>query len=289
MSGFGFDQIHIIQSLPPGQLRAGRVLRTAILLAQPEAASHLQLRELGDKSLFRANLIAIASELQSTGRVPFLHFECHGSSDGLVLASGELVSWEELRDLLTPINVACRLNLFVSLAACHGENLATAISPVDPAPVWGLLGPRITQDVGFLGDFFRVFFIHLLQHGGLREALDAAGGGLPSAERAMVLWPADYFFVFAFRGYLAIHATSPEIAQRAKRMAALIQQEKGWPVHSRREIARDIRSSLRDHEHYFNKFLRIFLMLDRFPENEARFNLDWARFQRVNEESQYGT
>lgn len=177
--------------------------------------------------------------------------------------------------------MACRLNLFVSLAACHGERLATGISPTDAAPVWGLLGPRTAMPAGDLLDRFSRFFVNLLASSDLDKALLAAGGGLPGADRALVLWPADYFFAFAFRGYLNMHASSREIARRAKGLAAEIQKKTGRPADDWRSRATSAGASATPLP--TSTVSWTFLMLDRFPENEARFGLSWRQFQATSE------
>ena len=280
MSRFGFDQIHLLQSLGEKELGTARVLRMEILQAHPEAAEHVHVHEVDDASILRAVLIAIGSEVETTGEVPFLHFECHGSEAGLILASGEFIDWAELRDILTPINVATRLNLCVSLAACHGQNLATVINPTAPAPVWGLLGPQEEQSTGFLMDFFKGFFSALLSNPDLAQALKAGGGGMPGENRPMVFWPAEFFFAFAFDGYIRQYATGSIVAQRAKRVAAKVQQDNGWPKSARRDIARHARRNLRNHQFWFDRYRARFLMLDQFPENNERFTRDWQHFQQ---------
>lgn len=278
-SGFSFSQIHIIESLPQEEWHSGRELYRAIISERPDAYEHLQLREAGDPLLLRANLAAIYEEARGGARWPFIQFECHGHPSGLSLASGDLVCWSELIELLTPINEACRLNLFASMASCFGENFVTAVDLTRSAPLFGLVGPRESQTAGFLNDFFKTFFVKLLAQPDLRKALTAAGGGLPFERRPMVLWPAEYLFEKVFELYLNSEATPVVVARRAKKLAARIQQEGGLPVEARREIARNLRHDLRRHDVWFERCLRKFLMLDKFPENSARFNLEWTGFQ----------
>jgi hypothetical protein len=287
VAGFWFNEIHILQSLPIGE-RTGPALRTSILLSIPDAATRVHLSDLVDKQALRSKLVALAANLEDHGIIPVLHFECHGSEDGLHLASSELVTWDELRDLLTPLNIACGLNLFVSLAACHGDRLATAIRLTEPAPVWGLLGPRTVEKSGFLSTFFCTFFVHLLKYNDPRAALVAAGGGTHLEDKPLVLWTAVYFFVLAFRGWQLQYGTEARIAASAERLATRVQQQKGLPDEARIDLARDYSRTLSDHESHFARFVRIYLMLGLFPDNEARFGLTWARFQTLFGSAQSG-
>lgn len=287
MAGFWFNRIHILQSLPAGELRTGRVLQTAILVAHPDAASRIVLCDVDDRESLRAVLVDIAAHLDM-GLIPFIHLECHGSQDGLQLSSGEIVTWNEFRDLFTPLNVASRLNLFVSLASCHGDRLASAILLTEPAPVWALLGPRSVHETGALCDFFRTFFTRLLETTDLRAALNAAGGGLPTEGQELVLWPADYFFAFAFHRYVADYCSPTELGRRAECLAARLQQQRGWPVETRPALTEALRHRLRNLQPLFTGYLRTYLMLDRLPENHDRFTLNWGKLQSLYEQTVYG-
>ena len=171
MAGFWFTRIHILESLPPGDLRTGRVLRGALLQQIPESAGRVQYWEVENSQTLHACLSTMLAEIESEGSIPLIHFECHGDPTGLELASGEFVTWNEFRELFTPLNIACRLNLFVSLAACHGDWLTSATLLNAPAPIWAVLGPRSAQGAGALSDFFRAFFASLLVTNDLRLAL----------------------------------------------------------------------------------------------------------------------
>lgn len=282
MSKFRFDQIHLLQSLPEGELNVARILKEEILRAQPDATDRVHLREFDDAPGLLLHLAAIASEAESGRGLPFIHFECHGNDCGLILASGELVRWAELADVLRPINIAARLNLFVSLAACNGQNLATCISPVQPTPVWGLIGPLGEQTVGFLFDFFKRFFTSLLSNPSLERAIAVGCGSSPKESCPMALWPAEYFFCYVFSEYERISRKNVEIARTAKRLAARVQQEVGLPKADRLIIARKMRRDLKDldPEILFAKYRRIFLMLEEFPENDERFTRTWTDFER---------
>jgi hypothetical protein len=50
-----------------------------------------------------------------------LHFEMHGNTGLLACADGSSVTWEELDELLRPINVETKNNLFITMAACYGR------------------------------------------------------------------------------------------------------------------------------------------------------------------------
>ena len=283
---FQFRSIHIIQSLPSGELRAGIVLQTALLWAFPDLRARILLHEVEDRSTLVSVLAAVHGELERTGILPLLHIESHGVSDGIVLASGEVLEWHDLCRLLIPINVASRLNLFVSLACCFGENLARAIRLTEPAPFIALVGPNSTQQAGLLSDAFASFYTELLAKRDLDAALVAAGGGTPDIRKPLVLWPADYFFAQVFTAHLRERGSKEEIERSASKLAARLLKQKSLPSQMRRNLARDLRRELGSHEKHFYQLLRTYLILDRYPENEERFGLKWSTFAHLVDRSQ---
>lgn len=82
MAGFGLDQIHILQSLPPSQWRSGHALRTAILLEHAGDASRVHLHDVDSASLLRGVLLNIAADAAASGRAPLIHFECQWVTAG---------------------------------------------------------------------------------------------------------------------------------------------------------------------------------------------------------------
>ena len=99
------------------------------------------------RDTFLNRLASIVADVRASGRAPIIHIETHGTSDetGLVLSSGEFVPWSALKGLLTTINITCRLNLLVVLAACNGWGLLEIVQATDRAPLWGIWGIPLTK------------------------------------------------------------------------------------------------------------------------------------------------
>lgn len=66
-------------------------------------------------------------------RVPILHISAHGSSDGVQLSSGELLTWKTLRDHLVPVNRALQGNLLLCMSTCEGYSGITMAMDADAA------------------------------------------------------------------------------------------------------------------------------------------------------------
>ncbi|SRR6266571_409302 len=52
--------------------------------------------------------------------LPILHISAHGDQNGLELSNGDIITWEELRTLLTPANEALQGGLMVCMSCCEG-------------------------------------------------------------------------------------------------------------------------------------------------------------------------
>jgi len=85
----------------------------------------------------------IADNVKKHDEMPLLHFETHGSKEGLTLTNA-YVSYIELLPDLRKINVLTCNNLFIIVAACQGVYLRDILIPSlgEAAPFWGVCGPR---------------------------------------------------------------------------------------------------------------------------------------------------
>jgi hypothetical protein len=68
------------------------------------------------------------------GHYPILHLSAHGSSSGLQLSSGQVISWIELRSMLTPINQGLSGALLLCMSACAGYSACQMAMQEGDAP-----------------------------------------------------------------------------------------------------------------------------------------------------------
>ena len=127
--------VYIVESLGRQDLKTGEWLRDEIsaLVAALNEPLPVYYRTARTKRHLMSALSHIEDEVVATRRPAILHLETHGAEGGLMLASEEHVSWAELKGPLTRINIACRLNLLVFVAACNGEALASIVFAHEPA------------------------------------------------------------------------------------------------------------------------------------------------------------
>lgn len=267
-----FSKISILESLPHGDRRTGK-----LLLEDIETVNVFRNRGLKTEFLPAKNkpeFLAHLSQIQrdaSLGDYPLLHIECHGSTDqtGIVLADNSFVAWSELKPFLTAINVATRCNLFIILAACYGGHLGQIILPTDRAPCWGIIGPTHTVYPDELLSTFGAFYSELLASlDGGRSVAALFSSKLRFG--AYYFTPAVGFFKLAYAKYKANYCTDVVLADRAKRMARQLPRMGSQTRPGRGALKRLLK---RTEETSYEKYYQQFFMMDLFPENKKRFPL----------------
>jgi hypothetical protein len=219
-------------------------------------------------------------EDEAAARAPILHLETHGAEGGIMLASGEHVSWAELKGPLTRINIACRLNLLVFMAACDGEALASTVFAHEPAPVWGLIGPRDTVEWSAIASANTAFYQTLVSTGDGAQAVDAMRAATGGAESPFHFYSAQWFFQQVLRAYFEREGSDAGIAVRRQQMLekldATAEHEGRSPEERQRNarlFAAMVDATLQDRQGLFDKYRKIFFLEDLHPENATRFGV----------------
>jgi hypothetical protein len=114
--------VHIIESPSATDLyhnlRAGDLLSKAIRLNQIPCASRLTINL---EAFIAALRIGLSEEMQvNSNLVPVLHISAHGYDEGIEFSSGEVITWDQLRHLLKPINKALNGGLLLCMSTCKG-------------------------------------------------------------------------------------------------------------------------------------------------------------------------
>ena len=219
-------------------------------------------------------------QLARVGHAPILHLETHGDVEGLQLTSREILEWAELAPLLSEINQACRMNLLVVAAACHGWFLGTVLKPTDRSPVWGVLGP---SDAAYPDDLYRAmtnFYRALLTRFDMRAALDAMNGDAAIGEWVYRLEWAEMLFCKVFRHYMRDLEGEETREQRVNRLVADVARQQNLDVNQTMRLRADFSAKLGDHKWWFDYYKTRFLMLDLFDENRSRFQLTFEECSR---------
>lgn len=175
-----FNKVYILQSLDDGERRTGDEIQSKIRnISLKDHSIDVELIDLKSTNDFFKTIQAIKSTIPN-GTLPFIHFEIHGSKDGLVLTSGDFISWSNLKEPLRDTNILTKNNLFISLATCFGAHLLNIYKPWEPCPFYGYIGPLASAGNRDLEDSYSVFFEVLLLENNFAKAISALLDTVPS-------------------------------------------------------------------------------------------------------------
>jgi hypothetical protein len=272
-----FSKIVIIQSLRTNDGFTGTKLHEDLEIINIFLDLGLEIELINvhkNHELFEA-LRKIEYQTRKDGLYPLLHLEIHGNNDttGLILSSGDCISWTDLIDPLTKINVACRLNLIVVLAVCYGAHLMQIIQPSKRAPFWGIIGPTEEIKVGFILKSFYAFYRTLLETGNGSDAINALS---KSSEKNKLT--SFYYFtnaeLYFKKTYLLYNqeCTPDGLQHRAKGLYRRLKKEQGNSTKSVGQIKRHLKIK---QEEIFYMHANRFFMHDLYDENKIRFNLEY--------------
>lgn len=98
-----------------------------------------------------------------------IHLEMHGDSElnGLVFSNGELIKWEEICDLLRPINEATKNKLFLTMGTCNGRYIYKGVDPYKKSPYSGYISASKTVKPEEIYTKFGLLFEHLIDNGNI--------------------------------------------------------------------------------------------------------------------------
>jgi hypothetical protein len=276
-TSFKFDTLIMVDSIPSNEYpQTGVWLHDDVLmpLCQQHGVNLCRVRVENRVALFQA-LSEVAAFVRDASISPVIHFESHGTEEGIQLADRDIVRWPELRPLLTEINVGCRMNLLTIMSMCHGWHLVSQLVPTDRAPVWALIGPVPEVLPARLQEAFQAFYPRLLDALDGRQALAAM-----NAEREGTRWElkielAELMFCKTWRRYEQELCSPDALGERTDNIVVQWVRRSGYDLRYAiygRPIARQ---SLESTEESFDHFRRSFLLLDLFPDNATRFALTY--------------
>lgn len=168
---FYAGKLIIIQSLGPNDYPAGEYLYNR-LIEQSIQSLTIAYHSVETKEALFALLADILAVIDRTGKVPILHFAMHGDEDGIALASNEFIEWNDLAAAILPINIASGNNLFITMAACRGFNIA-AVQGFDHkrSAFWSILGRQDSYSGGDFSTDYTRFYSTMAATGSLGAAL----------------------------------------------------------------------------------------------------------------------
>lgn len=215
-----------------------------------------------------SNVISLLTEEAERGEHhPLLHIECHGHEDtGLEFGDGSILTWSELADVLRPLNVATRIGLVASVAACYGGHALAGIDPMKPAPCFAFIGPTSRLWSSELYDCLRDFYIELLK---LKSAEEATRGlmGKKLENGAFMVLTARQWFKALIDHYLTSMASHAARETQALRLFEQAREE-GW---GNLDMEYWRRHFLETMPKLLTQYHRRFFMVEEFPEEAQHF------------------
>jgi hypothetical protein len=241
-----------------------------------------KLMQPSTRNEFLESLSTIAGDVIQNNISPVVHIDCHGDRNGLVLPKGVHLEWDALYDGLLEINVPCRNNLFLVLAACEGAYLGQIMNLTKPAPCWGLVGPDRPVSFGDMATAFNRFYEEMFSsHDGVKAVM-ALNNAVPGSARYVFL---NCFQLFedGWATYERKFCMGKGRQQRVERLLTRFRSNIYAPLDTTR-ARKIVKKRLKEmREPAFKKYRRRFFMIDLYPENAARFPVSYHRVvQKAN-------
>jgi len=175
-----FNKVFILQSLEDKERRTGDEIELKIKNISFKTRNiEVKLTDIKSSDEFFRTIQGINSAV-SNGTLPFIHFEIHGSDEGLGLSNGDYITWNKLKEPLRDINILTKNNLFISLATCFGAHLLKIYKPWEPCPFYGYIGPLKSADNRDLEASYSIFFETLLLENNFAKAISDLLNAAPS-------------------------------------------------------------------------------------------------------------
>ncbi len=184
--------------------------------------NNLTITAVYKKCVSKAEFFSVLHEAYEDASIrkeyPWIHIESHGteSGNGIVLSNDEFISWDDLKPILTDINLATKCNLMLVMSACNGAFLGEILQPTDRAPCWGIIGPTKEVYPDDLMAIFRSLYTELLSSLSGDKALISFFDSANSRGVDSLFIMALDLFKKAYAGYFANHCTYKEYWKRAK-------------------------------------------------------------------------
>jgi len=267
-----FNKIVILQSLETG--RTGNKLQDDLSTFKiyTDDIVTTDLIDVANKKDFLSSLSNIKDDVQHGKYRPIIHIETHGDKSGLMLASTESITWQDMKGPLSEINIEMRLNLFVCISACHGGYLANVLDTNDRAPCFALIGPKETMCANDLLKDYTNFYEEIFKTKSGSTAIKRLNNNLTGNHAKYYFTTAELFFEVVWINYLHKHCSNDNLNKRANDMRRQLKKNNLQDIPSRNAMKKKL---LFTHPSHFIKSKETFFMMDLFEENRDRFSAEY--------------
>lgn len=270
-----FDSVWVVESPPPGLDPSGRPVYEMIENELPcSGFDEFQPRycNVASEEQLWESLSALEDEVLKNGKHPILHLDiAHGCREdpGFSLANDDFIPLPELKETLVAINRATGFDLLLTVATCFGGFVAGLCRPPGGAPACAAIGPVKSVKSQDLIDAYSAFYRELLQTGNVDSAVDALDHEKPCTFNKD-MFDARGLFVKGYQTFVSV-VENPQALQQL-----LSQLPAGSTLRPRlrRVISKARKPSEEGDVSSFEQVKKEYFMLDEFPSNRERFQLD---------------
>jgi hypothetical protein len=266
-----FNKIIVLESLHAGNISTGKNLYENVLIWKQMNYRGLSctLNKISNTKDLIESLEIIYNETKFNNIHPVIHIEMHGNKHGIETSSGDFLKWNTLYPYLQRINISCRNNMLLTLAACYGIYLTQISKTTEAAPFWGLVAPVKPIKSRDLEISFQSFYEEILTSQNGDIALKKLNETYGDEKPRYAFWPCVLIFREAYRSYYKNHCIGKPFKRRIEDLVSKVRiANRTIPI---KQLRRDVKNKLKNHDEYFSECRRKFFMIDRFPENDIRF------------------
>ncbi len=129
--------------------------------------------------------VGLVEHFKTSQVSPLIHISAHGFNGGIQLTNGDIVTWDNLRNFLIPVNKVLNGGLLLSMSTCNGSSGCIMAMKDENFPFFGVIGNQQKPTWSETNIAFATFY-HLFSKG--YEILDAV--------RAMNVASGNNYFTF---------------------------------------------------------------------------------------------
>lgn len=104
---------------------------------------------------------------------PIIHLSAHGNEDSIGLTNGEIIGWDDLRELLIPINAALEEKLLLCMSTCNGASGCAMAMRDDDLPFLAVVGNDSEPTWGETNIAYASFYHRFASGTPVRECVEA--------------------------------------------------------------------------------------------------------------------
>lgn len=274
MKKLDFNKIYVIESLRVKDTKTGQFLFNDVIkrrLEQKGLNNNCELLMPTSRETFFESLEHIRKETIFKLVNPIIHFELHGSKEGIQVSNNDIITWDEIQFRLTELNFITKCNLFITMATCYGGYIYSVIKPNLRCPFWGFVGPFETVYGDEVLENYGAFYDEFIQSLDFNKAVIALNNSNLNGKSTFKFYNTEYAFKIAYENYEKKYFTEEIVEKRLN--AGLTEAKKhdelkNW---SDDAIKKSLKFLMVDSKDLLKEnMMSNFFMWDIFPENKPK-------------------